>query len=83
MPPVDQDVMQAEISSIKESMGEVKGTLSKMADALERLARLEERHANMASAVDRAFSTISKIELRVSKNRIESARPEPGFWLGP
>lgn len=72
--PVDQDsCMRTEISAISQGLQEVKGTLSKVVDVLERMARLEERHANTANALERAFSSISKIESRVG--HIERQQP--------
>lgn len=70
--PTDE-TMQAEIGSIRQSLAEVKNTMSKMADALERLARLEERHANTTSALDRAFSALTKLEARIEA--IERQQP--------
>lgn len=70
--PTDE-TMQAEIGSIRQSLAEVKNTMSKMADALERLARLEERHANTASALDRAFTALTRLEARIEA--IERQQP--------
>lgn len=69
----DTDVLAAEIRAMREDMDEVKITMRKVADALVQLARLEERHTTVASALDRAFGAIGKLELRV--RTIETAQP--------
>lgn len=42
--------------------------MTKVAEALERLARLEERHNSSATQIDRAFLEISKVDVKVSAN---------------
>lgn len=69
----DADVIKAEVQALRDDVGEIKGLMQKVADALERLARLEERHATVSSALERAFSSISKIEARV--RTLELAQP--------
>lgn len=59
--------------ALREDVSEIKGFMSKMADAIERLARLEERHGNTASALERAFTTIAKIDARLAA--LEKTQP--------
>lgn len=70
--PDHPDVHPALIA-LREDVSEIKGFMSKMSDAIERLARLEERHVNTASALERAFTTISKIDARLVL--LEKAQP--------
>ncbi|WP_322999967.1 hypothetical protein [Castellaniella sp.] len=62
----DHDSLRVEIGVIRRNLEEVHGTMTKVAAALERLTRLEERHAHTATALERAFSAISKLENRLS-----------------
>lgn len=69
----ETDVLHAEMRAMREDVSEIKGAVSKVADALERLARLEERHSTVASALERAFGAIFKIEARLRE--LEQAAP--------
>lgn len=69
----ETDVIRVELRAMREDLSEIKGAVSKVADALERLARLEERHSTVAGALERAFCSITKIEQRLST--IEIAQP--------
>lgn len=69
----ETDVMHAELRAMREDLSEIKGAVSKVADALERLARLEERHSTVAASLERAFSAISKVESRLRE--LEQASP--------
>ncbi|MFV5212781.1 hypothetical protein ACLIIZ_03520 [Azonexus caeni] len=60
------DRLHADVRNLREEVGEVK-------NLLERLVRLEERHANTANALERAFSALAKIDGRVRK--LELAQP--------
>ncbi|CAM3794155.1 hypothetical protein [Castellaniella denitrificans] len=63
----DRDnTLRVEIGVIRRNLEEVHGTMTKVAAALERLTRLEERHAHTASALERAFNAISNIEKRLA-----------------
>ncbi|NYT62370.1 hypothetical protein H0A66_08605 [Alcaligenaceae bacterium] len=62
----DNDSLRVEIGFIRRNLEEVHSAMTKIAAALERLTRLEERHAHTATALDRAFNAISKLEARVA-----------------
>ena len=49
------DNVQIEIGAIRQSLAEVKSALTKIAEVLDRLTRLEERHSNTASTLERAY----------------------------
>lgn len=74
------DVIQADVRALREDFSEIKGVLAKVADALERLARLEERHSTVAAAQERAFSALGKIETRVRE--LEMASPVQKLTTG-
>lgn len=61
----DVDLLRTEFSSVREDVAEMKETMRQVAAALERLARLEERHATVSAALGRAFSAVSKTNVRV------------------
>lgn len=69
-----------ELRALREDVAEIKGFMAKMADAIERLARLEERHGNTASALERAFSTLGKHETRLQA--LEKAQPIQAMTSG-
>lgn len=62
----NNDRLHDDVRKMREEVGEVK-------DLLERLVRLEERHANTENALERAFSALGKIEVRV--RQLELAQP--------
>lgn len=69
----DNDVLIVQLGAMREDVAEIKGAMEKVADALERLARLEERHTTVAGALERAFSMLSKLDERLK--RLELAQP--------
>ena len=62
---------------MRSSINDVKGVLAKVVDALDRLTRLEERHASAAASLDRAFTTIARMEARLSA--VEQRMPVHGL----
>lgn len=62
----DNDSLRVEIGFIRRNLEEVHSAMTKIAAALERLTRLEERHAHTATALERAFNAISNLEDRVA-----------------
>ena len=54
-----------EFQSLREDIGELRLAMTKVAEALERLARLEERHASSANAIERAFTEVAKLEVKL------------------
>ncbi|GLT20776.1 hypothetical protein GCM10007933_02280 [Zoogloea oryzae] len=73
-PGVGLGVVQEALDGVREDVREIRAAMSKMADAVVRLAVLEERHAVVSSAQDRAFGAISKLSDRVRD--LEQAIPE-------
>lgn len=61
MPPeTDLAVAIAKIDSITGDMAEVKATMKELANAVSRLAVIEERQAATNGAIERAFSEVAK-----------------------
>ena len=73
-PGVGLGVMQEALDGVREDVREIRAAMSKMADAVVRLAVLEERHTVVSGALDRAFGAISKLSDRVRD--LEQAIPE-------
>lgn len=70
----ERGVSQDALAGLREDVKEIKDAMSKMAEAVVRLAVLEERHQTVSSALDRAFSAISKLAERVRD--LEQLLPE-------
>ena len=69
----DLQEIHPELRALREDVAEIKGFMAKMSEAIERLARLEERHGNTTAALERAFGAISKLNDRVTL--LEKAQP--------
>jgi hypothetical protein len=68
---------ETRLDVLHEDVTEIKSNLSKLTDAIVKLALIEERQAQSAQAMERAFKTIEKIDLRLTeleKNAPEAAR---------
>lgn len=57
--------LSTRLDAVREDLADVKALVGRMADAVERLTRLEERHNNTSAALDRAFSALSKLADRI------------------
>lgn len=74
MPPeTDLAVAIAKIDSITGDMAEVKATMRELANAVSKLAVIEERQATTNEAIGRAFKDIGALATRVSA--LEQAQP--------
>lgn len=69
----DELVPAARVAAMSNDIAEIKGTLKDLTAAVNRLAVIEERQQNTKEALERAFSTIAKIDGRVSV--LEQAQP--------
>lgn len=70
----DTRMLSAKLETLHEDVGEIKTSLNKLADAITKLALVEERQAESAKALERAFKALEKLESRVSA--IEIKMPE-------
>lgn len=74
--------VKAEMGALRENTQEVKSVLTRVADALDRLARLEERHASMSRAVERAFAAIDALNARVVQiERLQPVHQLTSGWV--
>ena len=68
------EATDARLSALHADISSIKASMERMAEALVRLARLEEKHNSIATSLDRAFAAISKITDRLVK--LEAAQPQ-------
>jgi hypothetical protein len=61
-------VSAVELRALREDVSEIRVAVAKVADALERLARLEERQVAISGSLERAFTAIGKVETRLREN---------------
>lgn len=65
-PPGAKDVYAMRLQSLHEDIGEIKVALTKLSEAITKLALVEERQTQASQALERAFKTIEKIEARIT-----------------
>ena len=70
---MSEEAQTARLDALQEDISEIKAATRKMAEALERLARLEERQATVSSSIDRLFGSLGKVQERLG--RLEAAQP--------
>jgi hypothetical protein len=59
-------VFSSQLNSLHDDVGEIKVALSKLSDAITKLALVEERQTQAASAIERAFISLERLEERVT-----------------
>ncbi len=64
-----------EIQHLREDMGEMRRTVEKVADLMEKLVRVEERQSTTGEQVGRAFSSIKALEERVRQLERDLVKP--------
>lgn len=69
---------QQDLTSLREDIGELKTAFKDVAKALERLARLEERHISARDEIERSFLELAKLDTRlvISEGRISILEKE-------
>jgi hypothetical protein len=78
----DTGVLAAKIEMLHSDFGEIKLTLAELSKAITKLALVEERQAQTAEAMERAFKAIGKIEDRITA--LEQSQPktkETSLWV--
>ena len=63
---------QVWVTGMQADISEIKGSISVMAAALQKLSVIEERQANASAALERAFGEISRLQTKVE--RLEAKR---------
>lgn len=72
MPPETAALMER-ITGMQNDISEIKGSINVMAAAIQKLAIIEERQANAAAALDRAFAEIARLNAKVERLEAERA----------
>lgn len=78
----DTGVLAAKIEMLHSDIVDMKGALAKLSDAITKLALVEERQAQTAEALERAFKVIGKLDDRMTE--LEKAQPkqkETSVWV--
>jgi CRISPR/Cas system-associated protein Csm6 len=65
LPPPDNP-LEMKLEMLHDDIGEMKVALSRLSDAIVKLALIEERQAVASAAMDRAFSALERVEQRVT-----------------
>ena len=77
-----QENLDRELSAMRGDIGDIKGSLSKVADALTKLAVLEERHQTVQSTTNKILSRMERMEERQQMvDKREYAMEEMGARL--
>lgn len=65
-PTQDPTVLSMQLKTLHEDVSEMKSVLKDLATAITKLALIEERQANAAAALERAFGALERVESRVA-----------------
>ena len=66
MSEADLNLLSVRLQSLHEDVGDIKGTLKDLTDAITKLALVEERLSVTMNAQERAFKAISLVEARLA-----------------
>ena len=66
MPDADINLLSVRLQSLHEDVGDIKGTLKDLTDAITKLALVEERLSVTMAAQERAFNAIAIVEKRIA-----------------
>lgn len=72
----DSDILSVKLEILHQDVGEIKSALTKLSDAITKLALVEQQQSQTADALERAFKAIGKIEERLST--LEKTVPKNG-----
>lgn len=75
-------VLAVKLETLHSDVGEIKSALNKLSDAITKLALVEQQQSQTASAMERAFVAIEKVERRVAaleKLSVKSA--DTSVWV--
>lgn len=76
------DVLGHRLDTLHQDVHEIKAALRQLADAVIRLALVEERQAQAAAAQDRAFAALERVEQRVAKLELQApAAKRASIWM--
>jgi len=79
---ISNDLLGHRLETLHQDVNEVKAALKQLADAVIRLALVEERQAQAAAAQDRAIAALERIEERVTKLEMQApAAKRASIWI--
>lgn len=88
-PTQDPTVLSIQLKTLHEDVSEMKSVLKDLATAITKLALIEERQANAAAALERAFGALERVETRVAAlekdvpaNKRVSVWVDRAIWAG-
>ena len=76
---ISESVLTIKLEALHGDVAEVKTALNKLSEAITKLALVEERQAQTADALERAFKAIGKIEDRLSSLEQSQAAARPQY----
>ena len=59
-------ILSTRLESLHQDVGEIKNAMNSLSAAITKLALVEERQANTAAALERAFAAIARVEARLT-----------------
>lgn len=68
MNDMSEDIFSVKLDALHKDVSDVKTALTKLSDAITKLALVEQQQGQIASALDRAFKAISKVEEAMTKD---------------
>ena len=80
--PTEAEMLRMRLESLHADVGEIKGAMRELTDAITKLALVEERQMHANAAIDRAFKGVSKVDERVERVELRLLDIEkllPGF----
>lgn len=78
----DESILAFKLEALHQDVGEVKTALNKLSEAITKLALVEQQQSQTASALERAFKAISKIEERVTTLEQQAPKSkETSVWV--
>ena len=76
---MSSDATEANFQSIRTDMADLKVSMGKVADAITRLAVLEERHQSMQMAMNRVVEKLDALDARQAALQIEQVKQATGL----
>lgn len=78
----DTGVLAAKIEMLHSDIVDMKEAIAKLSNAITKLAIVEERQAQTAEALERAFKLIGKLEDRMSElEKVQPKQKETSAWV--
>lgn len=72
-----ENILELRLEALHSDLGEVKSALTKLSDAITKLALVEQQQGQIAASLERAFKAIGKIEDRLTNLEQHNAAAIP------